>query len=68
MNKYLIKSYNNDEKSIEKTIEADSVWVDGSVAQFSIRVKANVGQDNEYDDFENVATIDISQMFFIKVG
>jgi hypothetical protein len=69
MNKYLIKSYEADvDGLIEEVVLADSVFVDGSVANFSVHVTRNEGKPEEYLDYESVASIDISKMFFIRVA
>lgn len=62
MNEYTINEYGRDNVQI---VKADLVFVDGSIATFSNKVKTNVGQDNEYDDFVTVASIDISKMYFL---
>jgi hypothetical protein len=68
MNKYLIKSYEVDADGLtEEVVLADSVFVDGFVANFSVHVTKNEGKPDEYLDFESVASIDISKMFFIRV-
>jgi hypothetical protein len=64
MSNYLIKMY--DDVQYENVVEASSVYVDGTVAIFSnISQVQEKDEENTVPDYEIVASIDISKMFFM---